>query len=134
MYISIQNDERVNTMLDAQFFDVQVNERGQITIPKELRDKINIYPKDNLKIAIDDQGRIVLYKKELLDDLEDLIKRDLLNEGYSQEDFSEKMAERKKELGKALLKMVEESEKEFEKGEFTSLEDLKQELHDEDLL
>lgn len=120
-------------MFEAQF-DVQVNERGQITIPKELRDKINIYPKDNLKIAIDDQGRIVLYKKDLLDDLEDLIKRDLLNEGYSKEDISEKVIERKKELAKSLLKMVEESEKGFEKGAFTSLEDLKQELKDEELL
>ena len=121
-------------MLNADFFDVQVNERGQITIPKELREKINIYPKDNLKISIDDQGRIVLSKKDLLDDLEDLIQKDLLNEGYSQEDLAEKIVERKKELGKALLKMVGESDKEFENGEYTSLEDLKQELKDEDLL
>lgn len=82
-------------MLDGQF-DVQVNERGQITIPKELRDKININPKDNLKIGIDDQGRIFLYKKDLIDDLEDLIKRDLLNEGFSEGDLAEKMIERKK--------------------------------------
>lgn len=120
-------------MLDGQF-DVQVNERGQITIPKELREKININPKDNLKIGIDDQGRIFLYKKDLLDDLEDLIKRDLLNEGFCEDDIPEKMIERKKELAKALLKMVAETEKEFEKGEFTSLEDFKEELKNEDLI
>lgn len=117
-------------MSDIQF-DVQVNERGQITIPKELRDKVHIHPKENLKIAVDDQGRIILYKKDLIDDLEDLIKRDLINEGYSEDDFAKKLPERKKELAKALLKMVEESNKEFEEGKFTSLEDLKQELHDQ---
>lgn len=115
-------------------FDIQVNERGQITIPKELREKVNIYPRDNLKIDIDDQGRLVLYKKDLIDDLEDLIKRDLINEGYTEENFAEKIPERKKELAKALMKMVKESEEEFERGEFTTLEDLKKELKDEGYL
>lgn len=51
-------------------FDVQVNERGQITIPKELREKFNINPRDNLKIDIDKQDRLILYKKGFLDDVE----------------------------------------------------------------
>ncbi|MBP1996132.1 AbrB/MazE/SpoVT family DNA-binding domain-containing protein [Paenibacillus eucommiae] len=112
-------------------FDIQVNDRGQITIPKQLRDQVNIFPNDNLKIDIDEHGRLVLYKKDLIDDLEDLIKRDLINEGYAEEDFAEKILERKKELAKSLMKMVEESDEEFERGEFTSLEDLKKELNNE---
>jgi AbrB family looped-hinge helix DNA binding protein len=120
-------------LLEEQF-DVQINERGQITIPKELRDKVNIHPKENLKISIDNQGRLILCKKDLLDDLEDLIKRDLMNEGYTEEDFVIEIPERKKRLAKALLKMVEESKKEFEEGKCTSLEDLKQEFKDEGLL
>jgi AbrB family looped-hinge helix DNA binding protein len=112
-------------------YDIHVNERGQITIPKQLREQANIFPNDNLKIEVDEHGRLVLYKKDLLDDLEDLIKRDLLNEGYSEEDFAEKIPERKKELAKALMKMVKESDEEFERGESTSLEDLKKELKDE---
>jgi AbrB family looped-hinge helix DNA binding protein len=112
-------------------FDINVNERGQITIPKQLRDQVNIFPNDNLKIDVDEHGRLVLYKKDLLDDLEDLIKRDLINEGYSEQDFADKIPERKKELAKALMNMVKESDREFERGEFTSLEDLKKELKDE---
>lgn len=112
-------------------FEAQVNERGQITIPKELRKKVNINPNDNLKIDIDEQGRLILYKKDLLDDLEDLIKRDLINEGYSEEDFAEKVPERKKELAKALMEMVDESKDEIERGDFTSLQDLKKELKNE---
>ncbi|MFB5676135.1 AbrB/MazE/SpoVT family DNA-binding domain-containing protein [Paenibacillus terreus] len=115
-------------------FDIQVNERGQITIPKELRERSNINPRDNLKIDIDKQGRLILYKKDLLDDLEDLIKRDLINEGYSEKDFAEKIPERKKELAEALMNAVMESEEQYEQGELTSLQDLKKELNDEGYL
>ncbi|MDF2721130.1 MAG: Antidote-toxin recognition MazE, bacterial antitoxin [Paenibacillus sp.] len=115
-------------------FDIQVNERGQITIPKELREKGNIHPRDNLKIDIDEQGRIILFKKDLLDDLEDLIKRDLINEGFSEKDFADKIPERKKELAEALMKIVKESEQQYERGELTSLQDLKKELKDEGYL
>lgn len=45
-------------------------------------------------------GRLVLFKKDLIDDLEDLIKRDLINEGFTEQDFAEKIPERKKELAK----------------------------------
>lgn len=55
-------------------YDIQVNDRGQITIPKQLCDKVNIHPNDNLKIDMDEHGRLVLFKKDLLDDLEYLIK------------------------------------------------------------
>lgn len=112
-------------------YDIQVNDRGQITIPKQLRDKVNIHPNDNLKIDMDEHGRLILFKKDLLDDLEDLIKRDLINEGFTEEDFAEKIPERKKELVKALMKMVKESEEEIERGDYTTLEDLKKEFKDE---
>ncbi len=115
-------------------FDIQINERGQITIPKELREKLQIHPKENLKITSDHEGRIILYKKDLIDDLEDLIKRDLINEGYSEEDFADKIPERKLELAKSLMKMVNESATEYDKGEYTTLEDFKKELLDEDHL
>ena len=115
-------------------FDIQVNERGQITIPKPLRDKLHIHPNENLKIDVDEFGRLVLYKKDLIDDLEDLIKRDLINEGFSEADFAKKVPERKKELAKALMTMVKESEMEIERGESTSLENLKKELTNEDCL
>lgn len=72
-----------------------------------------------------------MFKKDLLDDLEDLIKRDLINEGYSEEDFAKKVPERKKELARALMKVVKESEQQHEQGELTSLQDLKKELKDE---
>lgn len=114
-------------------YEVKMNERGQITIPKQLREQAKLHPNDNLKLELDGKGRIILYKKGLIDDLEDLIRRDLENEGYSG-DFYKKMLERKKQLAGALMTMVKEAEQEYERGEYTSLEQLKKELDDEGLL
>lgn len=66
------------------------------------------------------------------DDLDDLIIRDLLNEGYSQEDLIEKIPERKKELESAFLKMAKEAEEQIAKGEYVTLEQLKKELEDDE--
>lgn len=94
-------------------FDVQINDRGQITIPKELREKANLNPKDNLLLELDDQGRLVLAKKDIFKDLEDLIKKDLLSQGYTEKDFTIMIPERKKELAHALLAMVNDAEKQI---------------------
>jgi AbrB family looped-hinge helix DNA binding protein len=109
-------------------FDVQINERGQITIPKELRKKADIHPKDSLLIDLDDQGRLILEKKDIFKDLEELIKKDLLNQGYSENDFVTKIPERKKELAQALLKMVDETQNEIKNGEYSTLDQLNHEL------
>jgi AbrB family looped-hinge helix DNA binding protein len=114
-------------MIDV--FNVQINGRGQITIPKELRNKANINSKDNLLLKIDDEGRIVLVKKDIFNDLEDLIKKDLISQGFSEKDFNVKIPERKKELAKALLKMAEEAKAEISNGESSTLDELKHELN-----
>jgi AbrB family looped-hinge helix DNA binding protein len=115
-------------------YDVQINERGQITIPKELRDKAKLNALDTLKVELDEKGRLMLYKKDFFDDLEDLIKKDLIREGYTPDDFAYKIPERKKELAKSLIKMTDESKKETQQDNYSNLEELKKELKDEDLL
>src|SRR4051794_39125509 len=101
--------ERVKTM----FYDVQINDSGQITIPKELRDKVHLQAHDRLKLSVNSDGRIVLYKSDFFDDVEDLIRKDLESEGLSVEQAEKKLPERKKELGKALLKMTSEVDQEI---------------------
>lgn len=113
--------------------DIQMNERGQITIPKELREQADVKPLDTLKIEWNDKGQLILYKKDFFDDLEDLIKKDLLREGVSEEAIPYKISERKKQLGKALEKMENESQEEIEKGNASNLQDLKKECNDEGL-
>jgi AbrB family looped-hinge helix DNA binding protein len=119
--------ERVKLML----YDVQINDRGQITIPKELRDTGNLQAHDRLKLSINSDGRIVLYKSDFFDDVEDLIRKDLESEGLTAEQVEKKLPERKKELGKALLKMANEVDQEIERGEYITLEQLNEELEGE---
>ena len=113
-------------------YDVQINDRGQITIPKELRDTVNLHAYDKLKLSIDSDGRIVLYKSDFFDDVEDLIRKDLEKEGLSLEEIERKIPERKKELGKVLLKMAEEVDEEIERGEYVTLDKLNEELEGEE--
>lgn len=120
--------ERVKLML----YDVQINDRGQITIPKELRDTVNLQTHDRLKLSIDADGRIILYKSDFFDDVEDLIRKDLESEGLSDEQIEKRLPERKKELGKALLKMASEVDEEIKRGEYITLDQLNEELEGED--
>ena len=119
--------ERVKTML----YDVQINDSGQITIPKELRDKVQLQAHDRLKLSVNSDGRIVLYKSDFFGDVEDLIRKDLESEGLSVEQAEKKLPERKKELGKALLKMASEVDQEIERGEYMTLDQLNEELEGE---
>lgn len=114
------------------FYDVQINDRGQITIPKELRDTVNLKAHDKLKLSTDTNGRIVVYKPNFFDDVEDLIRKDLVKGGLSAEQIERKLPERKEELGNALLKMASEVDEEIKRGEYVTLTDFNKELNCED--
>lgn len=110
-------------------YDVQINDRGQITIPKELRDTVNLKAHDKLKISTDTNGRIIVYKPDFFDDLEDLIRKDLVKEGLSAEQIERKLPERKEELGRALLKTASEVDEEIKCGEYVTLTDFNKKLN-----
>lgn len=40
---------------------------GQVTLPKEIRNKTNMQPGDFVEIELDDKGHIVLTPKKLID-------------------------------------------------------------------
>jgi len=40
---------------------------GQITLPKEIRTKVNMQPGDYVEVALDEQGHIILSPKKLID-------------------------------------------------------------------
>lgn len=105
-------------------YDVKINDKGQITIPKELRDTVNIRAHDRLKMSIKEDGSIVLYKSDFFDDVEDLIRKDLEREGLSTEQIEKQLPECKKDLRKALQKMVREADQEIDRGEYITLDQL----------
>ncbi len=108
--------------------NAQLNDRGQITIPKRIREKADLKPRDTVNIDINDRGEVVISKRNLLDDLDDLIKKDLVREGCAPYELEPKVVEKKKELANALLDMIESTEKEIAKGDYVSLDELKKEL------
>ncbi len=40
---------------------------GQVTLPKEIREKINMQPGDFVEVNLDEEGHIVLTPKKLVD-------------------------------------------------------------------
>jgi AbrB family looped-hinge helix DNA binding protein len=40
---------------------------GQVTLPKNIRDKVNMLPGDYVEVNLDDEGRILLTPKKLID-------------------------------------------------------------------
>ncbi|WP_276913900.1 AbrB/MazE/SpoVT family DNA-binding domain-containing protein [Aneurinibacillus aneurinilyticus] len=83
--------------------DIQVNERGQITIPKKMRDKANIYPKDWLRIKLNEKGELIIFKPRIFNDVEEMIMQELRNQGVPEAEFEERLQEKKKELARQLL-------------------------------
>jgi AbrB family looped-hinge helix DNA binding protein len=109
----------------------QLNDRGQLTIPKAIREKADLKPNDPVNIEVNERGQIIITKRGFFDDLEDLIRKDLVKEGVEPYDIETKMVEKKKELAQALNQMAEETEKEISRGEFTTLEEIEKELYEE---
>ena len=67
---------------DKHFFGtVKVGERGQIVIPKEVRDKFNIKAGDNVIVfGIDKKEKLVILKEDVIRDYALKILEDLDNQ------------------------------------------------------
>jgi len=109
----------------------QLNDRGQLTIPKRIREKADLRPNDPVNIEINEQGQIIITKRGFFDDLDDLIRKDLVKEGVDPYDVEAKMVEKKKQLAQALNQMADDAEKEIASGEYITLEELEKELNEE---
>ena len=109
----------------------QLNDRGQVTIPKKIREKANLKPNDPVKIDLNKQGQIIITKTNYFDDLDDLIRNDLACESLTPYEMEAKVIERKKELASALLKMANEAEEEISQGKYVTLDEFKKELEKE---
>lgn len=83
--------------------DIQVNERGQITIPKKMRDKANIYPKDWLRIKLNEKGELIIFKPCIFNDVEEMLMQELRNQGVPEAELEARLQEKKKELARQLL-------------------------------
>jgi hypothetical protein len=69
---------------------------------------------------VNEEGQIIISKRDFFEDLDDLIKRDLVNEGVASYDIEAKMFERKKELAQALNNIVVGAQQEVAEGKYTT--------------
>ncbi|MHB1684653.1 MAG: AbrB/MazE/SpoVT family DNA-binding domain-containing protein [Bacilli bacterium] len=106
-----------------QEYMVKVNDRGQIVIPKQVRDQFGI--RSSLRMLVTDDG-ITLSPTTLLDEFDDLIVKDLNAKGISSEQFEEKLLERKKQITKLYLEELDARRSEDSQGR--SLDEIVKEL------
>jgi len=81
--------------------------KGQVTVPKEIRDKLNW--KEGVKLKFYLEGKELKVKEvTIIDEMEDLMVKDLVELGYKGEELRVKILERKKSLNEALDRLLEE--------------------------
>lgn len=56
-------------------YTATISQKGQIVVPKEIRDNLNIEPKDKLNISIE-SGKVILQPAPTIDDVFGMVKTD----------------------------------------------------------
>ncbi len=85
--------------------------KGQVTVPKEIREKFNWKEGTRLKFYLDGE-ELKVKEITILDEMEDLIMKDLMDLGCEGIEFSAKLLERKAALNHAFDRLLEERLKE----------------------
>ncbi|MHB1420183.1 MAG: AbrB/MazE/SpoVT family DNA-binding domain-containing protein [Bacillota bacterium] len=96
-YIEVSHVERLK---------LKVSPKGQITLPKILRQKLSIGNYVYLNV---DQDKVVLEPVSLADEFDDMIVKEVRKEGYNGEEAIAKIKEKKRALLKALDSELKES-------------------------
>lgn len=81
--------------------------KGQVTVPKEIRDKFNWKEGTKLKFYLDGED-LKIKQVTIVDEMEDLLLKDLMKLGYKGQELKAKLLERKDALNKTFDKFIEE--------------------------
>ena len=109
-------------------FDVSISTKGQLVLPKEIRDKFQLNVGSKLRVFVEN-GRIVLQPRSFEEDVRDFISSAIRQDGKKVN--GDTLQEYQAKFRKAIDQMVAEAEAEYQAGEYISLGDLKRELLDE---
>lgn len=101
--------------------------KGQVTVPKEIRDKFNWKKGTKLKFYLDGE-ELKIKEITIADEMDDLLLKDLMDLGYKGKGLEAKLLERKDILNKAFDRFIEERLQE----ETVSLEDAIRSIENEE--
>ena len=85
--------------------------KGQITIPKEIREKFNLAEGSKLKVVFNDQ-EIIFKPITIADEFEDLILADIAKEGLGEYQVEALLLAKKSEFDKAFERLLKERKSE----------------------
>ncbi len=106
-------------------YQTVVSSKGQLVLPKELRDHFRLSTGSRLKITVENE-KIVLHPRSIADEMEEFIAAKLKEDGQQVTEQNIKHYQRL--VNQAFDQMIVEARSEYESGEVVTLEALKQEL------
>ncbi|KGK89796.1 AbrB family transcriptional regulator [Desulfosporosinus sp. HMP52] len=103
-------------------YRVKVGTKGEIILPKELRELFGLVEEDTLDLCVDSEGKVFVRTAErsvrpLSDFFEDLIISDLLAEGCNGDCLKNKLLEHKLKLSTVLDRLSEEAHRAHKNGQ-----------------
>lgn len=104
-------------------YDVTMSSKGQVVLPKEIRDKFKLSTGSKIKIIVDGEN-IIFKPRTIADEFQDLILADIVKDGKNVSEAT--IREYKNKLNKALDHMVAETGQQYGNREYVSLTKLKQ--------
>lgn len=81
--------------------------KGQVTVPKEIRDRFKWGEGTKLRFYLDGE-ELKVKQVTFIDEMEDLLTKDLTDLGYKGGELKVKLIERKEALNKAFDRLLEE--------------------------
>ena len=81
--------------------------KGQVTVPKEIRDKFKWGEGTKLKFYLDGE-ELRVKQVTIIDEMEDLLVKDLMDLGYEGEELKVRLIERKDSLNNAFNQLLED--------------------------
>ncbi|MBP2657182.1 MAG: SpoVT / AbrB like domain protein [Firmicutes bacterium] len=106
-------------------YNVKVSTKGQIVLPKELRDKFNIKHNCEVKVFADDE-QIYIKPIKFEDEFQDMVMYCLKRAGKPINEDT--IREYESRVRDSIDRMVLESREEYARGEYITLDELKREL------
>jgi len=105
-------------------YDVTISSKGQLVLPKEIRERFRLGMGSKIKVIVDGE-RIILKPRTISDELQDLILADIAKDGKPVNE--ETLREYQMKLNKALDSLVAEGEREYKAKQYLTLSDLRKE-------